>query len=111
CSATGVIRRHPDIKYLRRETDIINLVKLQNKILNTIWRLLKPGGVMLYATCSILPQENELQLQQFLSRQADAKEDVMDVPWGEARSVGRQIAPGEDDLDGFYYARLIKRAI
>ncbi|MES9824162.1 MAG: 16S rRNA (cytosine(967)-C(5))-methyltransferase RsmB [Candidatus Thiodiazotropha endolucinida] len=111
CSATGVIRRHPDIKYLRRETDIINLVKLQNTILNTVWRLLKPGGVMLYATCSILPQENELQLQQFLSRQADAKEDVMDVPWGEARSVGRQIAPGEDGLDGFYYARLIKRAI
>ncbi|MES9974116.1 MAG: 16S rRNA (cytosine(967)-C(5))-methyltransferase, partial [Candidatus Thiodiazotropha sp.] len=110
CSATGVIRRHPDIKYLRRETDIINLVKLQNKILNTVWRLLKPGGVMLYATCSILPQENEMQLQQFLSRQADAKEDVMDAPWGETRSVGRQIAPGEDGLDGFYYARLIKRA-
>ncbi|MEW8119858.1 MAG: 16S rRNA (cytosine(967)-C(5))-methyltransferase RsmB [Candidatus Thiodiazotropha sp.] len=110
CSATGVIRRHPDIKYLRRETDIFNLVKLQNKILNAVWQLLKPGGVMLYATCSILPQENEMQLQQFLARQADAMEDVMDVTWGEARCVGRQIAPGLDGLDGFYYARLIKRA-
>lgn len=110
CSATGVIRRHPDIKYLRRETDIFNLVKLQAKILDAVWQLLKPGGVMLYATCSILPQENELQLQQFLSRQADAREDVMDVTWGEARSSGRQIAPGEDGLDGFYYARLVKQA-
>ena len=81
CSATGVIRRHPDIKYLRRETDIVNLVKLQSKILDAVWQLLKPGGVMLYATCSILPQENELQLQQFLSRQADAREDMMNETW------------------------------
>jgi 16S rRNA (cytosine967-C5)-methyltransferase len=65
---------------------------------------------MLYATCSILPQENELQLRQFLTRQSDATEDVMDVAWGEPRTVGHQIAPGEDDLDGFYYARLVKRA-
>jgi 16S rRNA (cytosine967-C5)-methyltransferase len=108
CSATGVIRRHPDIKYLRRESDIGKLVKLQAGILDAIWQLLKPGGVMLYATCSILPQENEMQLQQFLARQANAKEDIMDVKWGEGRSVGRQIAPGEDDLDGFYYARLVK---
>jgi 16S rRNA (cytosine967-C5)-methyltransferase len=110
CSATGVVRRHPDIKYLRRASDIGNLVKLQVKMLDAIWSLLKPGGVMLYATCSILPQENELQLRQFLTRQSDATEDVMDVAWGEPRTVGRQIAPGEDDLDGFYYARLVKRA-
>jgi 16S rRNA (cytosine967-C5)-methyltransferase len=109
CSATGVIRRHPDIKYLRKKSDIINLVKLQTCILDAIWQLLKPGGVMLYATCSILPQENEMQLQQFLARQADATEDIMDVAWGESRSVGRQIAPGENGLDGFYYARLIKK--
>jgi 16S rRNA (cytosine967-C5)-methyltransferase len=110
CSATGVIRRHPDIKYLRRASDITHLAKLQATILDAIWSLLKPGGVMLYATCSILPQENEMQLQQFLTRHSDAAERVMDVAWGERRSVGRQIAPGEDDLDGFYYARLIKRA-
>jgi 16S rRNA (cytosine967-C5)-methyltransferase len=111
CSATGVIRRHPDIKYLRRESDIVNLVKLQGEILDAVWQLLKPGGLMLYATCSILPQENELQLQRFLGRQTDAQEDVMDVDWGEARSVGRQIAPGESGFDGFYYARLLKRTI
>jgi 16S rRNA (cytosine967-C5)-methyltransferase len=111
CSATGVIRRHPDIKYLRRESDIGNLVKLQAGILDAVWRLLKPGGVMLYATCSILPQENEMQLKRFLARQHDATEDVMAVTWGEGRSVGRQIAPGEDDLDGFYYARLVKSAL
>jgi 16S rRNA (cytosine967-C5)-methyltransferase len=110
CSATGVIRRHPDIKYLRRESDISNLVGLQASILDAIWTLLKPGGVMLYATCSILPQENEMQLQQFIDRHKDASEDVMDVTWGEVRAVGRQIAPGEDGMDGFYYARLIKRA-
>jgi 16S rRNA (cytosine967-C5)-methyltransferase len=106
-----VIRRHPDIKYLRRESDIGNLVKLQAGILDAVWRLLKPGGVMLYATCSILPQENEMQLKRFLARQHDATEDVMAVTWGEGRSVGRQIAPGEDDLDGFYYARLVKSAL
>jgi 16S rRNA (cytosine967-C5)-methyltransferase len=110
CSATGVVRRHPDIKYLRRASDIGNLVQLQAKMLDAIWSLLKPGGVMLYATCSILPRENELQLKQFLTRQSDVTEDVMDVAWGEPRAVGRQIAPGEEDLDGFYYARLLKRA-
>jgi 16S rRNA (cytosine967-C5)-methyltransferase len=110
CSATGVIRRHPDIKYLRRERDIANLVQLQAKILDGIWPLLKPGGVMLYATCSILPQENEVQIEQFLSRQADAREDRLDATWGDARSFGRQIAPGENGMDGFYYARLIKQA-
>jgi 16S rRNA (cytosine967-C5)-methyltransferase len=111
CSATGVIRRHPDIKYLRRETDIINLTRLQTEMLQAVWQLLKPGGVMLYATCSILPQENELQLRRFLDRQADAQEDVMDVDWGEGREVGRQIAPGDNGFDGFYYARLLKRAM
>lgn len=110
CSATGVIRRHPDIKYLRRETDIPNLVKQQAAILDATWPLLKPGGVMLYATCSILPQENELQLENFIARQRDVVEDVIDAVWGEPRSVGRQIAPGEWDLDGFFYARLVKKS-
>ncbi|PUB79555.1 MAG: 16S rRNA (cytosine(967)-C(5))-methyltransferase [gamma proteobacterium symbiont of Ctena orbiculata] len=110
CSATGVIRRHPDIKYLRRESDIGDLAKLQGAILDRVWRLLKPGGRMLYATCSLLPRENELQLERFLRRQRDAQEDPMDVAWGESRPVGRQIAPGEGNMDGFYYARLVKRA-
>ncbi|MES9991753.1 MAG: 16S rRNA (cytosine(967)-C(5))-methyltransferase RsmB [Candidatus Thiodiazotropha sp.] len=110
CSATGVIRRHPDIKYLRREEDIESLTQLQAAILDAVWRLLKPGGRMLYVTCSILPRENELQLLRFLDRQGDALEDGLHVDWGESRSVGRQIAPGEGNMDGFYYARLIKRA-
>ncbi|MEW8505520.1 MAG: 16S rRNA (cytosine(967)-C(5))-methyltransferase RsmB [Candidatus Thiodiazotropha sp.] len=110
CSATGVIRRHPDIKYLRREADIESLTKLQAAILDAVWPLLKPGGRMLYATCSILSRENEQQLTRFLERQGDAQAVALDVNWGESRAVGRQIAPGEGNMDGFYYARLVKRA-
>ncbi|MCU7905577.1 MAG: 16S rRNA (cytosine(967)-C(5))-methyltransferase RsmB [Candidatus Thiodiazotropha sp. (ex Epidulcina cf. delphinae)] len=109
CSATGVIRRHPDIKYLRRESDIADMARLQARILRAVWPCLKPGGVMLYATCSILPQENELQLQGFLASQADALEQPIEALWGEARAVGRQIAPGAGEMDGFYYALLVKR--
>jgi 16S rRNA (cytosine967-C5)-methyltransferase len=108
CSATGVIRRHPDIKLLRRESDIAELASLQRRILKAIWPLLKPGGLMLYATCSILPAENEQQLNWFLVEQPDARERPIEASWGEARQVGRQIAPGEANLDGFYYALLEK---
>ncbi len=108
CSATGVIRRHPDIKLLRRESDIAELASLQRRILKAIWPLLKPGGLMLYATCSVLPAENELQLNWFLVEQPDARERPIEASWGEARQVGRQIAPGEANLDGFYYALLEK---
>ncbi|MES9834751.1 MAG: 16S rRNA (cytosine(967)-C(5))-methyltransferase RsmB [Candidatus Thiodiazotropha sp. DIVDIV] len=109
CSATGVLRRHPDIKLLRRASDITNLVQLQGEILRAIWPLLAVGGKMLYVTCSILAEENERQLECFLSEQPDASELPMDVSWGEARSVGRQIAPGESDMDGFFYACLVKQ--
>ncbi len=108
CSATGVIRRHPDIKYLRRPADIAPLVELQVSILRNIWPLLKPGGLLLYATCSLLPDENELQVANFLCGQNDAREQVIMADWGEARRVGRQIAPGMQEMDGFYYARLVK---
>jgi len=109
CSATGVIRRHPDIKYLRRESDIDPLVKLQQHILDAIWSLLKPGGWMLYATCSLLPRENDEQVAGFLASHEDALERPIEAEWGEARPVGRQIPPGESGLDGFYYALLEKR--
>jgi 16S rRNA (cytosine967-C5)-methyltransferase len=109
CSATGVIRRHPDIKLLRRKSDIAELAILQRRILKAIWPLLKPGGLMLYVTCSILPAENEHQLDWFLVEQPQARERPIDADWGEARSVGRQIAPGEGGMDGFYYALLEKR--
>ncbi len=110
CSATGVIRRHPDIKFLRREEDIAPLVELQRSILTAIWPLLKPGGRLLYATCSMLPEENEQQVAVFLAAEESAREWGIDVPWGEACVVGRQIRPGDASMDGFYYACLEKRA-
>ncbi|MDM7859361.1 16S rRNA (cytosine(967)-C(5))-methyltransferase RsmB [Alteromonas sp. ASW11-36] len=97
CSATGVIRRHPDIRWLRKRTDIDELVALQATILNQLWSTLKPGGVMVYATCSILPMENHRQVTAFVSNTNDA-----------ALEVERQILPGEQQMDGFYYAILLK---
>jgi 16S rRNA (cytosine967-C5)-methyltransferase len=108
CSATGVIRRHPDIKVLRREDDIGNLQHLQQSILDTIWPLLKPGGVLLYVTCSILKLENEAQISAFLSRTDDASESPINSTWGIEQTHGRQILTGEDRMDGFYYACLRK---
>jgi 16S rRNA (cytosine967-C5)-methyltransferase len=108
CSASGVIRRHPDIKYLRRAEDIPALAELQRRILKAMWPLLKPGGKLLYVTCSWLPEENAEQLTAFLHREASARELPLAVSWGEARAVGRQLAPGMLDMDGFYYALLQK---
>lgn len=107
CSATGIIRRHPDIKWLRKSADIDVLVKLQRDILTAIWKLLKPGGTMLYATCSILPQENAEQIKCFLAETADAQLDPLPNQ-STPETIGRQILPGEGQMDGFYYARLLK---
>ncbi|WP_447889691.1 16S rRNA (cytosine(967)-C(5))-methyltransferase RsmB [Serratia fonticola] len=104
CSATGVIRRHPDIKWLRRDSDIAELAALQSEILEAIWPRLKPGGVMVYATCSILPQENSEQIATFLQRHGDAKL----VETGDVQSPGKQNLPHPEDGDGFFYAKLIK---
>jgi len=103
-----VIRRHPDIKLLRRTEDIAQLVTLQATILDAMWPLLKPGGMLVYATCSVLPQENTLQLQGFLERMPQARERPIEATWGIAAGVGRQILPGEDGMDGFYYACIEK---
>lgn len=108
CSGFGVIRRHPDIKLLRREADIAALQALQAKILEASWELLAPGGILLYATCSVLKQENELQIAGFLSRHPDATELVIDADWGMPRPHGRQILTGDAQMDGFYYAKLGK---
>jgi 16S rRNA (cytosine967-C5)-methyltransferase len=108
CSALGVIRRHPDIKLLRRAEDIKPLQALQENILHAVWPLLAPGGIMLYATCSILKQENEQQIEAFLAEHSDAVELPIDAAWGFAGSHGRQIMTGESAMDGFYYARLGK---
>lgn len=108
CSATGVIRRHPDIKLLRRESDIPTLVSLQKEIINALWKTLKPGGRMLYCTCSILKDENQNQIAQFLDTQPDAIEIPLDVDWGQAEKHGRQLFPGDYEMDGFYYCLLEK---
>ncbi len=108
CSATGVIRRHPDIKLLRRADDIPKLVAKQQHLLESLWFLLKPGGILLYATCSVLKQENVQQTTDFIEKHRDAREIPLNGSWGRAMSVGRQILPGENQMDGFYYACLQK---
>ena len=105
CSATGVIRRHPDIKWLRRKEDIPALAQLQSEILDAMWQQLKAGGTMVYATCSITPQENSQQVDAFLKRTSDAQ-----LLGSDRANPGRQILPGEEDMDGFYYAVLKKNA-
>lgn len=106
CSATGVIRRHPDIKLLRRKSDIVELVAVQSQILGALWPLLKSGGRLLYTTCSILPEENEQIIAEFLDQYADAKSVEINLPCGKPRKVGVQLLPGDADMDGFYYAVL-----
>lgn len=108
CSATGIIRRHPDIKVLRTAVDIDRLASLQGAILDSLWPLLKPGGVLLYATCSIMPEENTQVVEAFLARQAQAACDLLAADWGIAQPCGRQLLPAETGHDGFYYARLRK---
>lgn len=109
CSGTGVIRRHPDIKVLRRQTDVAGLVEQQAGLLDALWPLLNDGGTLVYATCSVLRSENEVQMQNFLTTHADAQEIPLATAWGHVCSVGRQILPGEADMDGFYYATLRKQ--
>jgi 16S rRNA (cytosine967-C5)-methyltransferase len=109
CSATGVIRRHPDIKILRRSEDIDGLAAQQKAILDAVWPLLATGGVLVYATCSILKQENEAQMMAFLAAHPDAEDYPIVADWGRPCAVGRQILSGELGMDGFYYARLRKR--
>jgi 16S rRNA (cytosine967-C5)-methyltransferase len=105
CSATGVIRRHPDIKWLRRDRDIPELAALQREILNAVWPRLKSGGTMIYATCSILPEENHQQIAAFLAEHDDA--DAEQLPEGQIN--GWQVFPSVDGGDGFFYAKLIKK--
>ncbi|MEH6470413.1 MAG: 16S rRNA (cytosine(967)-C(5))-methyltransferase RsmB [Halopseudomonas sp.] len=111
CSATGVIRRNPDIKHLRRPEDIDKLAQLQRHILANLWPMLKPGGRLVYATCSVLPQENERVISAFLTQQADARERPIEASWGLTQPAGRQLFPQPNGHDGFYYAVLEKADI
>lgn len=110
CSGTGVIRRNPDIKLLRRNEDILGLANLQMNLLENLWGLLAEGGRLVYATCSIFPQENERIIERFVKLHADAR--VMPVPLGcgVERPYGRQLFPIKGGHDGFYYAILTKEA-
>ena len=106
CSGTGVIRRHPDIKWLRKADDIEKLTELQQQILKNIWSLLKPGGTLLYVTCSILPEENIKQVQHFINN----NNDVEHISITDNKSdIGWQILPNAHSMDGFYYAKLVKK--
>lgn len=108
CSATGIVRRQPDVLLHRREADITALVALQARMLDALWPLLAPGGVLVYATCSILPDENARQIAAFLSRTSNARAEPLDERFGRTSGAGRQRLPGEDGMDGFFYARLRK---
>lgn len=110
CSATGVIRRHPDIKLLRREKDIAKFGLQQIDILSGLWRLLKPGGHLLYATCSVLSAENTGVIKRLLQQHPDAQVQTLDVEWGEQTAVGRQVLPAVGGPDGLFYSMLQKDA-
>ena len=108
CSATGVIRRHPDIKLLRQGEDISTLAQIQLAMLGNLWSMLSPGGRLVYATCSVFSQENERIIQRFLQQQPDAVHIPIDAEWGEPRPFGRQLFPAPGGHDGFFYAVLSK---
>ena len=110
CSATGVIRRHPDIKLTRQPEDITALAQLQGELLDALWPTLEVGGVLLYATCSVLPAENSDTIAAFLARTPGARELDIPGPFGLKATHGRQLLPQIDGHDGFYYAKLIKIA-
>lgn len=108
CSGTGVIRRHPDIKWLRREADIAVLQAGQQRLLEALWPSLAPGGRLVYATCSVLRAENEAVIEAFMARQDDAQATPVALPVGQSVGYGHQILTGEAGVDGFYYACLEK---
>ncbi|MYM63750.1 16S rRNA (cytosine(967)-C(5))-methyltransferase RsmB [Pseudomaricurvus sp. HS19] len=108
CSATGVIRRHPDIKLLRNATDIAKLAALQLQLLQALWPTLRPGGRLVYATCSVLPTENNDVIAAFVAATDDAKHLPIEAGWGIDQPFGRQLLPQVGGHDGFYYACLEK---
>ena len=108
CSATGIIRRQPDVKWHRRAADIPVLAQSQAALLDALWPLLAPGGRLLYATCSVLADENARNVDAFLARTPGARAEPLDERFGRPAGVGRQRLPGEDGMDGFFYALLRK---
>ncbi len=108
CSATGVIRRHSDIKLLRSNEEITAISEIQKSMLDVLWPLLAPGGIMVYATCSVIAKENEVQIAAFLAKHPDCRVQQEQWAWGRSTGHGQQILPGEQGMDGFFYSVLLK---
>lgn len=108
CSASGVIRRHPDIKTLRRASDMDVLIANQKRLITGVWPALASGGILVYTTCSVFRGENSAVLQSFMSQHNDARICPIDMPIGQSDDCGIQIIPGDAGMDGFYYSALIK---
>lgn len=108
CTASGVVRRHPDGKWLKRAEDMQHLAKEQARLLDALWPLLRVGGKMLYATCSLFPGENEDQIRAFLERHPEARAEPLTLPGLDHGTAHCQVLPGPE-TDGFFYARLLKR--
>lgn len=108
CSATGVIRRHSDIKLLRTDEEIQAITIVQHDMLRALWPLLAPGGILVYATCSIIAAENEKQIAAFVNSHADCTTPQLECSWGRPTGHGQQILPGEQGMDGFFYSVLYK---
>ena len=108
CSSTGVIRRHPDIKMLREPEEVEALNRIQARLLDALWQTLAPGGLLLYSTCSILPEENEEQICRFISEHSDASALPIPALTISRQEFGYQVLPGESNMDGFYYCLLEK---
>lgn len=108
CSATGIVRRQPDVLLHRRASDLDALAGVQARLLDALWPLLAPGGALLYATCSLLREENDVRVAAFLARTPDAAPEALDARFGREAGAGRQRLTGEDGMDGFFYAKLRK---
>ena len=106
-TASGVVRRHPDAKWLRRETDIASFCAQQARILRALWPTLKPGGKLLYATCSLFPEENEAQIADFCSAYAEAQRLPLPL-LGEAAQLLPSAQGAAHNQDGFFYALIAK---
>ena len=111
CTASGTVRRHPDSKWLRRKTDIASFAAQQRRLLDALWPLLAPGGLLLYVSCSVFDAENELQISRFAQDHPEALRETISFP-GDVQASGGQLLPSGNaashNQDGFFYALLRK---